>query len=153
MMKELGRELYSGTLTKRLALQGMQDKPLPAEDVITVENLLTVASAGMFRGPSLKLLSYDVLMGDAYALPSTLKPYGEYLLSKVCHFRCVAASRIHNKLSGLYGQICLWSLWGPGICDSLRQIALIGSVLQRSRNLLLLPIMSSDYLLLAAQDK
>lgn len=82
-MQELDRDVYSGAMTKRLKQQPMQDKLFPAEDIITVQNLLTRPATDMFRGPSRKLLSFHILVGDSYILPSTLNRYGQDLLAKV----------------------------------------------------------------------
>ena len=82
-MRDLGREVYSGAMTKRLKQLPMQEKPFPAEDIITVENLLSCPVPHMFRGPSHKLLSYDILVGESYVLPPTLSQYSHDLLAKV----------------------------------------------------------------------
>ncbi|XP_070203401.1 serine/arginine repetitive matrix protein 5-like isoform X2 [Littorina saxatilis] len=83
IMRELGRDVYSGAMTRRLQQQSMQETLFPAEDIITVENLLICPAPGMFRGPSGKLLSFHILVGETYTLPSTLSRYSHQLLAKV----------------------------------------------------------------------
>ncbi|XP_076466040.1 uncharacterized protein LOC143297525 [Babylonia areolata] len=84
IMQELKRDAYSGAMTQRIKTLPMQDNKLfPAEDIITVENLLTPSPPHLYRGPSHKLLSYQVLVGDTYILPSTLSRYKQDLLAKV----------------------------------------------------------------------
>ena len=110
-MQELGRDVYSGAMTRWLKQQPLQDKLFPAEDIITVQNLLTRPAPGMFRGPSRKLLSFHILVGDSYVLPSTLSRYEQDLLSKVDSEIQCKSSRGKETVSPLTekeggGEIC-----------------------------------------------
>ncbi|KAL8608832.1 hypothetical protein ACOMHN_034777 [Nucella lapillus] len=83
IMGELRRDVYSGAMTQRIKSLPIQDKLFPAEDIISVENLLTRSPLQLYRGPSQKLLSYQILVGDSYVLPPTLTRYQQDLLAKV----------------------------------------------------------------------
>lgn len=82
-MKELGHDVTSGPFAVQLRRQTMQSNPFPAEDIITVQNLLTCMSPALFRGPTRKLLSFDVLVGNPYVLPCNLSKYSHDLLTKI----------------------------------------------------------------------
>ena len=59
MMRELGRDATSGLMAQKLKKMDSQDKLFPAEDAITVENLLTVSSSGMDEQQS-RFLNFNV---------------------------------------------------------------------------------------------